>query len=172
MRTHGVLEHALDHSVYSNIGGDDHHDAPEGISAVNTSLVVPGIFVGGVNWDISIPDEANVAKVFMRSNKTIQNGGAKAGAIILASDTQFAATGFTWGGYTTIGITAINMVYSKAASAANLTDKIFSSTGADIAVTQAFITGSPGSRVLRIEFTNYAFSSRLLNAWVEVAIIG
>jgi len=171
MRPENFLEHALLHSVYDNIGIDDHHDAPENIEIANTTLSVPSLFVGPVNWDISIPEDAIVVAVTLRSNHTVQNGGAKAGVLVIATDEQFAATGMTLGGHGTITSTAYNMVYSKASSDANLSDKIFSNIGTDVSLSQAYILNSSG-RKLRLEFTNYYASARTLNCWGEVAVIG
>lgn len=172
MRLDAMLEMAIEHDVYINIGDDDHHEAPQHLEAINTSLSVPSFFVGPVNWDISVPDWVTVCAVTLRSNRTVQNGLAKAGALVIASATQFAATGMTLAGAGSITSTAYNMVYSKAASAINLTDKIFSSTGNDIALSQAYLTGGAGSRVLRLEWTNYNFTAQTLNVWAEVSLIG
>jgi hypothetical protein len=172
MRLQSLLEITIDHEDYINVGDDDHHDAPEHLETSNTSLSVPGLLVGPVNWDISVPDWVTVAAITLRSNNTTGLGGGKGGALVIATSNQFAATGMTLGGHGSIGTTSYNMIYSKAASAINLTDKMFSSAGLDVALSQAYLTGGAGSRVLRLEWTNYNLGAQTLNVYVEVSLIG
>lgn len=171
MRLSDQMMHAMDHSAYSNIGIDDHHDAPENIEIANTTLSVPGFLVGPANWDITLPDSATVVKFVLRSNHGVANGGAKAGVTGIASETQFAATTMTIGGHGVLATTGYNMVYSKASSDINLSDKVFSSGGTDISLTQAYILTS-GTRILRLEWTNYNLAAQTLNCWGEVGVIG
>jgi hypothetical protein len=65
------------------------------------------------------------------------------------------------------------MCYSKKAATMNLSDKMFSSVGDSICLTDAYLTLiSASERVLRTTWTNYSGSIQTLNCWGEVQIVG
>jgi hypothetical protein len=169
MRLPDPLKHAV-HSALSNVGIDDHHDQPENIEVSNTTLVVQPLPGGPGVWLITIPDEARVVKFSFRSIKEIAFGG-KAGLIGVADSNQFRTTCGTIGGHGGLGVTTYNMIYSKAASALNLSDKVFSSAGDAVSLTECYIVpGSP--TVLRTQWTNYGSGLKTLNVWGQIGVIG
>jgi len=172
MRLQEFLDHAPAHPAFLNVGIDSHHDQPENIQVSNTVLVVPPLPGGPGVWTIALPDEATVVMFSLRSMQDVAMGGAKAGVVGIATANQFAATAMTLGGHGTLGTTAYNMVYSKAAAALNLSDKVFSSLGTGISLRECYITGGAGARVLHTEWTNYSAGLLTLNVWAEIAIIG
>lgn len=170
MRLQDFLRHA-EHAGLDNVGIDTHHDQPENIEVANTTLVVNPLPADPKNWDITLPDEATVVMFSFRSNHIVAMGGARAGVIGVASTNQLRTTAMTIGGHGTLTLTAYSMVYSKVASALNLSDKIFSSAGDNISLTDAYIiTGSP--TVLRTSWTNYSAGNLTLNVWGEIGVIG
>lgn len=160
-----------DHDSLINVGIDDHHDQPETIEISNTSQTIfplpgdPGI------WLIDLTNKATMVMYTFRSNHNVWLAGAKAGVIGIATTNRFRSTAMTWGGHGTGASTAYNMVYSKAASALNLSDKIFASTGADIALLECYIIPGTPAR-LHTEWINYSAGLRTLNVWGQIAIIG
>lgn len=160
-----------DHSVLVNVGIDDHHDQPENIEISNTSLIVNPLPADPKIWLIDLTDEATVIMYTFRSIWNTWQGGAKAGVIGIATTNRLRTTTMTWGGHGTQVTSSYNMVYSKAANALNLSDKIFSSAGQDISLTDCYIVpGTPAQ--LRTEWTNYSAGNRTLNVWGEIVIIG
>jgi hypothetical protein len=173
MRLYDPLGHPIDHDALTNVGPDDHHDRPENIEIANTTLSVPPLPGDPKAWDISVPFDAQVVKFSLRSNRTIAEGSAKAGVHGIATRSSLEATTFSLGGETSAAISAYNAAYSKKAAALNLSHKIFSSSGSNIALTDAYLTLIDAStRVLRLVWTNYGASSYTLNCWGEVQVIG
>lgn len=172
MRVESSLFHALDHSVYSNVLPSDHHLAPSNVEISNTSLSVDPLPGGPGVWNISVPYDAVAALFQLRSNRTVELG-AKAGVVGIATRSQLEASTMSVGGDVSITITAYAAIYSKVASAMNLSHKVFSSAGDDIALTDAYlVTTGPSTRVLRLVWTNYGASTKTLNCWGEVGILG
>lgn len=173
MRLKDSVHHPLDHAGLTNVTADQHHDQPENIEASNTSLQVYPLPGGPDEWDISVPYEANVVLFSLRSNHTCGEGSSKSGVIGIATRSQFEASTVSLGGHGTISSGAYNASYSKKASALNLSHKIFSSAGDDIALTDAYLYATgPSTRVLRLVFTNYGASLLTLNCWAEIQVIG
>jgi hypothetical protein len=173
MRLFSPLGHPTDHAGLSNVGIDQHHDQPENIEVVNTSLVVPPLPGDPKEWDIAVPLNAQVVKFSFRSNRTIAEGSAKAGVHGIATRSSLETTTFSLGGNSSTSITAYNAAYSKRAAAINLSHKIFSSTGDYIALTDAYLTLISASvRVFRTVWTNYGASNYTLNCWGQVQVIG
>lgn len=173
MRVQDPLFHPLDHAGVTNVTPDQHHDAPENVEFSNTSLSCPPLPGGPTNLDVVIPDNANVAKFWLHSVKTVAQGGARAGCFGVCSSNSLRTSTYNTGGHVpSIIFGNYSQVYSKVASALNLSDKVFSSAGDYIALANAFITTSGPNRVLRFEWTNYGFSTLTLNVWGEIAIIG
>lgn len=171
MRLIDDLMHLPDHNSLENMGIDSHHDQPENIEIFNTTLQVYPLPGGPGVWDINLTDEAEVVMFTFRSNHDTWQAGAKAGVIGVASENQLRTTTMTWGGHGTKITTSYNMVYSKAAAALNLSDKIFSTAGDLISLTECYIrAGSP--KQLRTEWTNYGSTILTLNVWGQIAIIG
>lgn len=172
MRLQDPVATIRDHAELINVGIDDHHDAPENIEVSNTSQVVFPLPGDPGEWDIPLPDDANIVMFTFRSANVVQNGGARAGVLGVATSHQFACTTMTLGGHGSAVTTAYNMCYSSPASALNLSDKIFDNAGADISLTACYIEGAAGSRVLHTEWTNYSAGLRTLSVYGEVAVIG
>lgn len=176
MRLQDFLEHALSHGDYSGITVDQHHIKPSSIQVSNTILVVPPLPGGPGQWDIALPFDAAAvlfnfvsAHVIWGTGKAGVTGVAKRNSAY-ATDTTVASLGGDqiFGGYGTY-----NCIYSKVSGALQLSHKIFSSGGADIALTDAWIeTTSSTTRVLRTWWTNFAAANRTLNVWGEVAVLG
>lgn len=160
-----------DHADLLNVGLANHHDQPSHIETSNTSLVVQPLPGGPGVWLINLTDNATLVMFTLRSTHPTWSADAKAGVLGVASTNQLRTTAMTWGGHGTQASTSYNMVYSKAAAALNLTDKVFSSGGADISLTECYIVpGTPAQ--LRTEWTNYSAGLRTLNAWMEISILG
>lgn len=171
MRLRDPLMLIPEHEDLINVGLDDHHDQPENIETSNTTQVIQPLPGGPGVWLINLTDETTVVMYTFRSNWTTWLGTAKAGVIGIATTNQLRSTTMTWGGHGTKNTTSYNMVYSKAAAALNLSDKIFSSTGEHISLTDCYIVpGTPAQ--LRTEWTNYSAALRTLNVWAEIAVIG
>ncbi|MGD9156787.1 MAG: hypothetical protein PVG39_00135 [Desulfobacteraceae bacterium] len=174
MRLKEYREHPATHAALSNVGIDQHHDRPENIEVSNTSLLVYPLPSGPYTWDISVPLNAKVVKFSFRSNHTVAEGGGKAGVHGIATRNQFETTVFSLGGHGTTSITSYNAVYSKVASATNLSHKVFSQADTEsVCLTDAYLTLISGTeRVLRTIWTNYGGSIETLNCWGEVQVIG
>lgn len=173
MRLEDELRHAIDHSVYANIGIDDHHIKPSNIEIANTTLTVYPLPAGPYDLDISVPEDTKAVLFQLRSNRTIELANAKAGVVGIATRSSLQATTASMGGDVSITTTAYAAIYSKVASALNLSHKIFSSAGDDIALTDAYLTlTGPSTRVLRLSWTNYGASIKTLNCWGEAGILG
>lgn len=173
MRLFDPLNHPLEHSVLTNVLEDQHHDRPENIEVANTTLQVYPLPSGPYVWDIAVPLNARVAKFSFRSNRSIAEGGGKAGVHGIATRSILETTTFSLGGNTSLTITAYNACYSKKASAMNLSHKVFSSGGNYICLTDAYLTLISGTeRVLRTTWTNYGAAIYTLNCWGEVQIVG
>lgn len=171
MRLQDYLMKVPDHAEYINVGINDHHDQPSHIETSNTSLVVQPLPGGPGVWLINLTNNATVIMFTFRSNHLTWQGTAHAGVIGIATTNQLRTSAMTWGGHGTQTTTSYNMVYTKAAAALNLSDKIFSSGGADISLTECYIvTGTPNQ--LRTEWTNYSAGLRTLNVWCEISILG
>jgi hypothetical protein len=173
MRLEDELRHAIDHSVYSNIGVDDHHIKPSNIEVANTTLSVSPLPGGPNAWDISVPFDTKAVLFQFRSNRTIELAGAKAGLVGIATRSSLQATTASIGGDVLITTTAYAAIYSKVASALNLSHKVFSSAGDSISLTDAYLTlTGPSTRVLRLYWTNYSASFKTLNCWGELGLLG
>lgn len=172
MRLEDNLKHPLDHAGLSNVTIDQHHDQPENIEISNTTLSVEPAPGGPGTLDISMPSGANVVKFSLRSNRTVAEGYGKAGVHGIANRDQFDTTTFSLGGDTSIAITSYNACYTKVASHINLSHKVFSSVGDDIALSDAYLVANQWTVVLRLVFTNYGASTKTLNCWGEVQVIG
>jgi len=174
MRLQDFVEHPSLHAALTGIGVDDHHIRPSNIETNNTSLVVPPLPAGPGVWDIAVPLDALVVVFSMRSILTTAEGGGKGGLNGIATRSSIEATTLSTSttliGWATGTYAA---VYSKPAGALNLSHKMFSSLGDDISLTDAYLTLlTPFSRVLRLQFTNYAAANRTLNCWIEAQVFG
>lgn len=172
MRLEDHLKHALAHSAYSNIGVDDHHLQPVNIEVSNTTLVVAPLPGGPGQWDIPVSYDALAVTFHFRSNRTIELSSAKAGVWGVANRSSLEASTFSAGGDVSISQTAYGAIYSKVASALYLSHKVFDSAGADIALTDIYLTATgPATRVLRTIWTNFSAGNRTLNVWGEVGVL-
>ena len=173
MRTEAHLMHALDHGEYSNVGVDDHHLQPTNIEVSNTSLVVAPLPGGPGQWDIPVDFNAVAVLFTFRSNCTVDLSGGKAGVTGIATRSSLDASTFSAGGDSGIGKTAYGAIYTKVGAALDLSHKIFDSAGADIALTDIYLTATgPSTRVLRTTWTNFSAGNRTLNVWGEIGILG
>jgi hypothetical protein len=170
MRLDDLLSHPKLHSALTNVSPDQHHSAPSRIAIVNTSLAVPPLPGGPALWDIVVPYDTKVVSVSLRSAHAVALAGAMAGAMVLATRDQTEASGWSHGGSGSLTSGAYSAVYTKAASALNLTDKTFDNTGASISLTDAHLveTVVGTTRVLRLAWTNYAASTKTLDARGEI----
>lgn len=173
MRTQDLLKHALAHSVYSNVGAEDHHIQPSNIEVSNTTLVVAPLPGGPGVWDIPVDYDAVAVMFTFRSNRTVELSNAKAGVTGIATRSSLDASTFSAGGNVSIGQTAYGAIYTKVGAALYLSHKIFDSAGADIALTDIYLTATgPSTRVLRTTWTNFSAGNRTLNVWGEVGVLG
>jgi hypothetical protein len=174
MRLTKHTEHPNEHAALTDVGVDQHHDRPSNIEVSNTSLTVDPLPGGPGVWDIPVPLDARVVKFSLRSNHACSEGGGMAGVHGVATRSQLEATTFSLGGHATITTTAYNASYSKKASAANLSHKVFSAAATEsLALTEAYLTlTGPMTRVLRLVWTNYGVVVDTLNCWGEIQVIG
>jgi hypothetical protein len=172
MRLEDALEHPTMHSALTNVLSGDHHRAPYRIAISNTTLVVPPLPGGPSNWDVSVPEDVVGAIVSLRSARTVEMAGGNAGVVVIVTRSSIEASSFSLGGNATLASAAYNAIYTKAASALNLSHKVFSSGGADISLTEAYLTlTGPSTRVLRLTWTNYSAGNRTLDARGEVVLL-
>jgi hypothetical protein len=173
MRLQYLLEHPLIHSIYSGIGIDNHHDQPENIEAENTSLSVQPLPGGPGIWDIVVPLNANIVLFTFRSQHLVQDTGAMAGVTGIATRTLQHASSVDIGGATAMVDANKAVFYCKPGGALNLSDKIFSSAGTFITLTDAYLyLLNPTTRVLRTYWTNYGASILTLDARGQISVIG
>ena len=157
MRLEDLLAHPTVHAALTNVTSDQHHIRPSSIEIANTTLSVSPLPGGPGVWDIAMPFDAQVVSFSLRSNKTVEMAGAKAGVTGIATRSPIEATTASLGGHGSLGSTSYNAIYSKVGSALNLSHKVFSAAGDYIALTNAYLTlTGPSTRVLRTEWTNYA----------------
>jgi hypothetical protein len=172
MRTKSPMMHALDHGVYSNVLPDQHHNQPTNLEIVNTTQNVYPLPGDPADWDISVPFDTQAVMFHLRSSYIVELDDAAAGVVGIATRNQFHTSTMSVGGDATITRTAYAAVYSKVASALNLSHKIFSNSGDDIALTEAHLVQTgPSTRVLRLTFTNYGASLKQLHCWGQVGLL-
>jgi hypothetical protein len=173
MRLCDWLEHPTLHSVLSNVLPDQHHLRPSALSISNTALVVQPLPGGPGVWDISVPTDVVAAVLSLRSANLAELSGGMSGCIVVATRSSLDASSISLGGHGTISSAAYNAIYTKVAAALNLSHKIFDSAGADISLTDAYLTlTAPSTRVLRLQWTNYSAGLRTLDVRGEVALYG
>lgn len=161
------------HSALTNVGIDQHHERPSVIETSNTSLVVAPLPGGPGVWDIAMPFNAEVVMVALRSPRTVAEGSGKAGVVGIASRNILETSCVSIGGYGGISQSAEAAVYTKRASAQNLSHKVFDGTlGGNVSLTSMWLnlTG-PSTRVLRTFWTNYSASNKTLKCWAEIAVL-
>lgn len=161
------------HSALGNVSADQHHERPSVVETSNTSLVVAPLPGGPGQWDIAIPYAAEVVMFALRSNRTVAEGGGKSGVIGIATRNILETSCVSIGGYGSIAQTAEAAVYTKKASALNLSHKIFDTPAHGyISLTDAWLQATgPSSRVLRTYWTNYSASNLTLQCWAEIGVI-
>ena len=173
MRLSPEIQMAREHAALINVGVDDHHDQPEAIEAINTTLSVSPLPGGPGVWDIPMPYEASVVLFSFRSAKTIGTGSAKAGVTGIATRSSTQASAVSLGGWVTWPQTSLTAFYTKPSSALNLSHKIFTASGNFISLSDiALVATGPATRVLRTYWTNYGSSFYTLSAHGEVTVIG
>jgi len=171
MRVEDYLEHPTLHSALSNVTADQHHAQPSVMSVSNTTLTVYPLPGGPNDWDISVPYDTIAAVVALRSAHLTEQSGGMAGVLVVVTRSSLEASSFSLGGHGILVSAAYNAIYSKAAAALNLSHKVFSSGGADLALTEAYLTATgPSTRVLRLTWTNYSAGLRTLDARGEVLL--
>ncbi len=165
--------HPGGHAGLVNVNANDHHEQPTFVEFSDTTTVIAPMPFGPGTIDIILPWAADVVLFDLRSVRTVGEGSLKAGVTGITGRSQyFDATCASIGGRGTTAATAYGAIYSKAASALNLSHKVFSSSGADVSLTDAWITTSGPNTVLRLEFTNYSAGNRTLNVWGTVEVLG
>jgi len=173
MRVQDQLAHNLAHGNYINVGLDNHHDQPENIEVLNTTLSVSPLPGGPGVWDIAIPFNASILMFSFRGPKVVETSQARAGVTGIATRSSIQTSAASIGGWTSI--TTANKVafYSKPGGALNLSHKVFTIAGNYISLSDAWIhqTG-PSTRVFRTQWTNYGFSYHTIDVRGEVAVIG
>lgn len=172
MRLEDTLRHPTLHSALSNVLADQHHNAPINIEAGNTTLSVAPLPGGPGTWDIAIPYDTIAVVFSIRSNRTIELANGKSGVTGIATRSSLDAATAGLGGHALITTTAYAHTYTKASAALYLSAKIFDSTGADIALTDAYLAATgPSTRVFRTTWTNFGASYKTLNAWAELLVL-
>ena len=174
MRLEDFRDVPMTHDALNGVGIDDHHDQPEVIEAVNTSLSVEPLPGGPSTWDIPMPLNAEVVLFSFRAAKITGPGSnGRAGCTGIATRSSIEASSVSFANWATHPIHQLQAFYSKPAAALNLSHKVFTSSGNYVALTEAYLTlTGPSTRVLRTLWTNYGFSYYTLNAWGEIAVIG
>lgn len=173
MRPQDYLEHPTLHAALTNVTRDQHHLSPTNLSVLNNTLTVYPLPGGPDDWDIPVPFDTVAAIVSLRSAHLTEQAGGMAGVIVVATRSQLDASSFSLGGHGILASAAYNAIYTKAAAALNLSHKVFSTGGADIALTEAHLTlTGPNTRVLRLTWTNYSAGLRTLDARGEVTLFG
>lgn len=151
--------HPLDHSALTNVLPGQHHKKPTIQAVANTTLSVSPLPGGPGQWDIAMDFDAVAVEFSFTSNNVIAEGGAKAGLYGVATRNQLHTSCISLGGFTTASITAYAAIYSKVASALNLSHKIWTTSGQYISLTNAYLAQTgPSTRVFRTEWTNYGAS--------------
>lgn len=173
MRLPDPLESPTLHAALTAIGAEDHHLRPDVVEAVNTSLSVAPLPFGPGQWDIAVPLDALVVLFSIRSAHLTEQAGGMAGVTGIATRSSLEASTASLGGHGVLASGAYNAIYAKASAALNLSHKVFSSAGADISLSDAYLTlTGPTTRVLRLLWTNYSAGYRTLNAWAEIGVLG
>lgn len=174
MRLVDLLSHPMTHEPFINVGIDDHHDQPEIIEAVNTSLSVEPLPGGPTTWDIAVPYNAQVVAFSFRGAKATGPGGTgRAGVAGVATRSSIEASALSFANWSQHPIHQIPAFYAKPAAALNLSHKVFTASGEFVSLSDiALVATGPSTRVLRTYWTNYGFSYYTLNAWGEIAVIG
>lgn len=172
MRPDDLLRHPTIHTALSNVSADQHHEAPSNLEVSNTSLSVAPLPFGPGQWDVSVPEDTQAIVFSLRSNKSIELANGKSGVVGVATRSSLEAATAGLGGHGVITTTAYAHTYAKAAAALYLSAKIFSSTGVEIALTDAYLTlTGPSTRVFRTTWTNWAAGYRTLNVWGELLVL-
>jgi len=172
VRPEDLLRHPTIHAAISNVTADQHHVAPSNSEVSNTTLSVAPLPFGPGQWDLPVPLSTVAAIFSFRSNRTIELASGKSGVVGVATRSSLEAATAGLGGHGLITTTAYAHTYAKAAAALYLSAKIFDSTGADIALTDAYLTlTGPSTRVLRTTWTNFAAGYRTLNVWGEILLL-
>jgi len=171
MRTTANREMVKSHDGAANVGVDDHHIRPSNIEDSNTTLSVAPLPGGPGTWDIAIPFDAVAVKATLRGPITTQPGGpGKVGVILICSRDFLEGSTVAFGSPT--GSSNYGALYSQAGGALYLSDKFFSNTYGEIALSNARIVQTgPSTRVLRLEFTNFAAGYRTLQCWAEIGVV-
>jgi hypothetical protein len=174
MRLDDALRHPTTHAALTDVTPDQHHDRPANTEVSNTSLAIAPLPGGPGVWDIAVPVDARVVMFSLRSNRTITpEGGGKAGVLGIATRSQSEASTASLGGHSIFTEASYNAIFTKVAGAMVLSHKVFSSTGIDVALTDAYLVlTAPDTRVLRTTWTNYGAAVATLNCWGEVQVIG
>jgi len=161
------------HSALANVSIAQHHERPSTIETFNTSLVVPPLPGGPGVWDITVPFAAEAVIFAFRSNRTVMEGGGKAGVIGVATRNILETSCVSIGGYGSITVTGENAVYTKKSAALNLSHKVFDTpTHGYISLTDAWLNATgPSTRVLRTYWTNYSAGNLTLQCWAEIGVL-
>jgi len=172
MRPEDLLRHPTLHSAITNVLPDQHHVAPSNLEVSNTTLSVAPLPGGPGQWDVSVPLSTRAVIFSLRSNLTLELANAKSGVVGVSTWSSLEAATAGLGGHGVITTTAYAHTYAKAAASLYLSAKVFSSTGADIALTDAYLTlTGPTTRVWRTTWTNFAASYQTLNVWGELLLL-
>lgn len=171
MRIQEPVRHPTTHAALTNVTSDQHHEQPSNIEVSNTSQLVDPLPGGPGYWDIAVPFSASVVNFSFRSNKTVEKDSAKAGCTGVANRSVVQAASFSHDGV--ISNPAEGAFYAKTSGALNLSHKVFSSLGTDVALSNIWLeqTG-PSTRVLRTEWTNYGAVQHTLNVWGQIQVVG
>lgn len=173
MRLKDQLMHSLIHANYINVGIDDHHDQPENIEVINTTLSVPPLPAGPGVWDIAMPFNASVVLFAFRSPRIVETSQARAGVTGIATRNMLEAAAASIGGWTSITTASKVAFYSKPGGALNLSHKIFTGSGNYISLSDIWLAQTgPSTRVLRTQWTNYGFFYYTLDVRGEIQVLG
>ena len=171
MRIIEALRHPTAHTSLTNVTVDQHHDQPENIAVSNTSQLIDPLPGGPGIWDIAVPLNANVVTFNFRSIKIVEEGGAKAGVTGIANRNILQPATFSHDGVQ--AEEHRGAFYAKTGGALNLSHKVFSSLGDDIALSDMYmLLTSSTTRVLRTYWTNYGVAQRTLSVTGQVQVIG
>jgi hypothetical protein len=119
-----------------------------------------------------MPYDAQAVMFSLQGGTPIAEGNARPGVIGVASRDSDGASTVSVGGPTSTAITAYCAAYSRPGGAANLSHKIFTTSGWYVSLTNAYLVAiGPSTRVLRLEFTNYGGSNYTLWCKGEIQVM-
>jgi hypothetical protein len=171
--TRDPLLHVLKHVAATNVLPDQHHLRPLNISIANTTQAITPLPGGPTDVDFSVPFDAKVARLILRSSWQTNDVGGKAGGHWIVTRTAYLdAAGMCIGGPSAWQSGGYFGAFSKPATSIDLSPRVFDS-GGNVALRDAYLAQTGAStRVLRTSWVNYGASYYTIYAVGEIHILG